>query len=261
MATYVIGDVQGCFHALMKLLKNISFNTQNDRLIFCGDLVNRGGRSIDVLRWIYAHQCCCDSVLGNHDLSLLSKHFVPNKTQVNQEFQKVYQAPDAELIINWLINRPLFLQHENDLIIHAGLYPFWSIEQFIVLATQTHQHLIDNPVKFFTSMFGNNPKLWSNKLKPTSLDRFVINACTRMRFLNEDGALNFSENRRISGLKGLEPWFKFEAINHLEKHIIFGHWSALGLYQDSHVTCLDTGKVWGGQLTAMRLEDRKLFSV
>jgi bis(5'-nucleosyl)-tetraphosphatase (symmetrical) len=261
MATYAIGDVQGCFEPLMRLIKAIDFKPDSDQLLFCGDLVNRGGRSLDVLRWVYAHQNSCDSVLGNHDLSMLSKYYVESAKVSNQEFKQVFAAADAPLLMDWLLNRPLYIQHQKDLIIHAGLYPKWSVKTYKTLAQQTQQTLLSNPAEFFKTMYGNTPKKWSAELSHVSKTRFVINASTRMRFVKTDGSLNFSENGRLTQVKNLKPWFAFKSMNKLKKHIIFGHWSALGLYQDNNVTGLDTGRVWGGQLTAMRLEDRQLISV
>ncbi|VAW44032.1 Bis(5'-nucleosyl)-tetraphosphatase, symmetrical [hydrothermal vent metagenome] len=261
MATYAIGDVQGCFGPLMQLIKVIDFNPAQDQLMFCGDLVNRGGRSLDVLRWIYAHQHCCNSVLGNHDLNMLSKYYGSYKSTKNQEFKQVFAASDAPLLLNWLLNRPLYIQCGKDLIIHAGLYPNWKVKQFKQLAQQTQQALLTDPKQFFKIMYGNTPTKWSTDLDQESKIRFVVNASTRMRFVRTNGSLNFSANGRQTKIKNLKPWFSYKPIKKLKKHIIFGHWSALGLYQDSYVTGLDAGKVWGGQLTALRLEDRQLFSV
>lgn len=260
MSTYVIGDIQGCFDPLMQLVKLINFDVKKDRLIFCGDLVNRGGRSLDVLRWVYAHQNCCDSVLGNHDLSLLSKYFSDKTTSTNKEFNAVFMASDSTLLIDWLLHRPLFIEFGGYFINHAGLYPLWSLQQFKDLAMSTEQALVSNPKSFFNNMYGNKPTKWNDSLDLDAKNRFVINASTRMRFVRKDGALNFSQNRKISSIKSLKPWFLHDQLCS-SKHLIFGHWSALGFYQDDRVTCLDTGKVWGGQLTAMRLEDKKLFSI
>lgn len=261
MATYVIGDVQGCFEPLMQLIKAIEFNPKKDKLLFCGDIVNRGGRSLDVLRWIYAYQHCCDSVLGNHDLSLLSKYYVPDEKTINPEFIQVFAASDAPLLIDWLLHRPLYIEHGKFLITHAGLYPQWSVKQLKKLAQQTQKAFLEDPKWFFKSMYGNTPKKWSVALESEAKSRFVINACTRMRFVKTDGTLNFSEKARVTQVKNLKPWFNFKPISELKTHIIFGHWSALGLYQDNQVTGLDTGKVWGGQLTALRIEDSQLFQV
>ncbi|MCX7554162.1 symmetrical bis(5'-nucleosyl)-tetraphosphatase [Marinicella sp. S1101] len=261
MATYVIGDVQGCFSALMKLLKAIDFMPTKDRLIFCGDLVNRGGQSLDVLRWVYAHQKCCDSVLGNHDLSLLSKYYLKKFRTKNTEFKEIFNASDAALLMDWLLHRPLYIEQQDVMVIHAGLYPGWGIKQFKKLATKTRTKMLSDPAVFFKTMYGNTPKQWSEDLAGHLKHRFVINASTRMRFVKKDGALNFSQNGRISAMKNLKPWFSYFADKTLDQHIIFGHWSALGFYQDRNVTCLDTGKVWGGQLTTLQLENQSVFSI
>lgn len=261
MATYVIGDVQGCFEPLMELLDVIKFNASADRIIFCGDLVNRGGRSLDVLRWVYAHQLCCDTVLGNHDLSLLSKYHSKKKIGGNKEFNTIFKAPDASLLMNWLLHRPLYIELTQSLIVHAGIYPFWDLQTFKKLATNTHAAMRNKPDLFFATMYGNTPKKWSEKLAEEAQCRFVINACTRMRFVKKNGSLNFTENRKRPKIKTLQPWFSLPEVKNLEKHIIFGHWSALGYYHDEHITCLDSGKVWGGQLTALRIEDSSIFSV
>jgi bis(5'-nucleosyl)-tetraphosphatase (symmetrical) len=261
MATYVIGDVQGCFEPLMQLLNAIAFNAAEDKLIFCGDLVNRGGRSLDVLRWIYAHQNCCEAVLGNHDLSMLSKYFEDTVKYTNKEFKAVFHAPDADILIDWLLHRPLYLELEHYLIVHAGVYPWWKLKKFKRYADETHQAMVEDPEFFFRTMYGNTPKKWTKNLTQAQHFRFVINACTRMRFVKNDRSLNFSENGKLTQIKSLQPWFKYKRINKIKPHIIFGHWSALGLYQDTNVTCIDTGKVWGGHLTALRLDDYQFIRV
>lgn len=261
MSTYVIGDVQGCFEPLMDLVEAINFNPQKDQLIFCGDLVNRGGRSLDVLRWVYAHQKSCDSVLGNHDLSLLRKFFSKNKFGRNKEFNQVFKASDAGLLMGWLLNRPFHIKTTSHVIVHAGIYPFWTYKQFKSLSLTTQQEMLDDPDAFFASMYGNTPKKWSDDLPEMDQCRFVVNACTRMRFVKRNGVLNFTENKMKAKMKTLYPWFKLGNVTKLKKHVIFGHWSALGYYHDNNVTCLDSGKVWGGQLTALRLEDQSLIRV
>lgn len=261
MATYAIGDVQGCFDPLMRLLKVIHFDPKVDQLIFCGDLVNRGGQSLNVLRWVYANQHCCQTVLGNHDLSLLSKYFLKKFRTKNIEFKTIFNASDASVIINWLLNQPLYIESENNLIIHAGLYPNWTVKQFKQLADNTQAAMLKNPANFFKNMYGNTPKKWVPELTEELQHRFVINASTRMRFIKKDGSLNFTQNRRHTTIKNLKPWFEYLPTKKLKKHIIFGHWSALGFYQGKNLTCLDTGKVWGGQLTALQLENQTLFSI
>jgi bis(5'-nucleosyl)-tetraphosphatase (symmetrical) len=261
MATYAIGDVQGCFEPLMALLEAIQFDSKKDRIIFCGDLVNRGGRSLDVLRWAYAHQHCCDTVLGNHDLSLLNKYFNKRKMGANKEFNAIFKSSDSRLLLDWLLNRPLYIEREKEIIVHAGIYPFWDFDTFKALVDETRINMLNQPKQFFSTMYGNTPKKWSSELADADRFRFVINACTRMRFIKKNGSLNFTENRKIPKVKTLIPWFTLPELKNIEKHIIFGHWSALGYYHDEQVTCLDSGKVWGGQLTALRLEDHSIFSI
>lgn len=261
MSTYVIGDVQGCYDALMKLIKIIRFDATTDRLIFCGDLVNRGGRSLDTLRWIYAHQRSCQTVLGNHDLSLMGRYHKNPDSVSNKEFKAIFKAPDVRLLMDWLMCCPLYLDLGKQVVIHAGLYPGWSLEKFTSLADETHAAMNRDPKAFFNAMYGNKPNQWDESLDDPLKHRFVINTSTRMRFLKPDLSLNFTENKRQPKDKALKPWFAFESISTVPKHLIFGHWSALGLYRNERVTCLDSGKVWGGQLTAMRLDDGQLFSV
>ncbi len=184
MATYVVGDVQGCFEPLMQLIKVIAFKPSEDNIIFCGDLVNRGGRSLDVLRWVYAHQNCCDAVLGNHDLSMLSKYYLGAKKISNPEFKAIFMAPDARLLFNWLLHRPLYIELKKHIIVHAGIFPGWQTEQFKNLADSTVEKLLASPKSFFQTMYGNNPRKWSADLNTTDTCRFVINACTRMRFVS-----------------------------------------------------------------------------
>jgi bis(5'-nucleosyl)-tetraphosphatase (symmetrical) len=175
MSTYIIGDVQGCFDALMELTDVIQFNPQHDQLIFCGDLVNRGGQSLDVLRWVYAHQSCCDSVLGNHDLSLLRKYYSKKRMGRNKEFNQIFKAPDVTLLMNWLLNRPFYIRSNRHVVVHAGIYPFWTYKQFKELAAVTHKKMVDDPKTFFSSMYGNTPKKWSADLPEMAMLRFVVN--------------------------------------------------------------------------------------
>ena len=261
MSTYVIGDVQGCYEALMKLVKIIRFDPARDRLVFCGDLVNRGGRSLDTLRWIYAHQRSCQTVLGNHDLSLMGRYHKNPQTVSNKEFKAIFKAPDVSLLMAWLMRCPLYLDLGEQVVIHAGLYPGWSLDQFKALADEAHAAMNQNPKAFFNAMYGNKPNRWDDSLDVQLRHRFIINASTRMRFVKPDLSLNFTENKREPRNQALKPWFSFDSVAQSPQHIIFGHWSALGLYRDEQVTCLDSGKVWGGQLTALRLEDQQLFAV
>ncbi len=262
MAHYIIGDVQGCFNAFEELLKSIEFNKKKDRITFCGDVVNRGGQSLKMLRWAYAHQSCSDSVLGNHDLSLLARYHCPEKRGNNKEFEKIFKAKDCQVLMDWLIQRPLLFEYESCWVVHAGFYPSWNPKKWHKHANKVSQSMQKDPQTFFQNMFGNYPLRWSEVTDKVEKVRFIVNAMTRMRFLKSSGVgLNLEESGTLRQNTKLMPWFRHPRFSGLDKKIVFGHWSALGLYQDNNVICLDTGKVWGGLLTALRLDDRILFQV
>lgn len=263
MPTYVIGDVQGCFDDLMLLLDKIKFNSINDKLIFCGDLVNRGGQSIEVLRWIYAHQNCCQVTLGNHDLSLLAQYFVPQFRKLkNIEFQIIFKSSDCSLLMDWLLrqNILLHLKEFKTLIVHAGIYPSWSLHRAKKEAKRLESIMQSKPEEFFESMYGTKPNHWHKKLKGMDRARFIVNSFTRMRFLYKNGGLNFKAKGEIRTFPKLIPWFKYQPKKHKKHTIIFGHWSALGLLYKGNTICIDTGKVWGGQLTAIKLNVNGQYS-
>lgn len=261
MNQYVIGDVQGCFDDLMDLLDAIDFNPSCDRLYFCGDLVNRGGQSLEVLRWVYAHQFCCQTVLGNHDLSLLARYYIDTMAASSKEQRKVFNAPDVSILMKWLIKQPLLIELKDDIIVHAGIYPLWTIQQAKEQANAVHSMIKKKPKKFLKLMFGSRPDHWDENLDDVSLMRFVINALTRMRFIGKDGKLDFEQNGSPEKASNLIPWYLYPERKAIPKHIIFGHWSALGYYSNDFCTCLDSGKVWGGKLTALCLNDRKTHQI
>ena len=260
MATFIIGDVQGCYDALIQLLDKINFDKGKDKLIFCGDLVNRGGQSLEVLRWIYANQNVCQVTLGNHDLSLLAKyHVVGMRKKKNAEFQHIFNAPDCSILMRWLLNQKLLIhvKSKNAIIVHAGIYPQWSIKR-----AKKEARLVENWLKtktelFFRNMYGSRPNHWNKKNKGMDRIRFAVNSLTRMRFLYKNGGLNFKAKGEIKSFPKLIPWFEYKPAKQKKQTIIIGHWSALGLMHKNNVICLDTGKVWGGQLTALKLTDDK----
>lgn len=262
MAHYIIGDVQGCFDAFKALLKAIEFDQEKDRITFCGDLVNRGGQSLKMLRWAQQHAHCCNTVLGNHDLSLLAKFHCPEKRGPNKEFEKIFKAKDCDVLMDWLLHRPMILEFNECWVVHAGFYPLWNPRKWHKHAKRVSKAMVKNPVKFFDNMYGNKPLHWFDVKSKKDKLRFIVNAMTRMRYLGpKNSALNLNEKGALKDNAKLTPWFRHPRFTQTEKTIIFGHWSALGLYQDNHVICLDTGKVWGGLLTALRLEDGILFQV
>lgn len=257
MSVYVIGDVQGCYDDLMTLLQKIKFNSTKDQLIFCGDLVNRGGQSLAVLRWVYQHQDICQVTLGNHDLSLLAQYFVPSLRKIkNKEFQAIFKAKDCQQLMQWLLKQKLLLhlRKYNTLVVHAGIYPLWSKKRAIKEARRVEKLLIKRPEKLFKQMYGAKPNHWSKSLTGMERSRFVINCFTRMRFLYKNSGLNFKAKGEIETFPKLIAWFEFPQRKKLKPLIIFGHWSALGLNLQNHTLCIDTGKVWGGKLTAVKLK-------
>jgi bis(5'-nucleosyl)-tetraphosphatase (symmetrical) len=264
MATYVIGDVQGCFDALMKLLGKINFDTKVDKLFFCGDLVNRGGQSLKVLRWVYKHKDCCQIVLGNHDLSLLAQFYVPKiRKKSNLEFKKIFKAKDSAVLMKWLRSQKMLIHSKkyNKVLVHAGIYPKWSLKRAKKEAKRLENILQNNHIKFFKNMYGAKPNHWKKSLKGMDRARFVVNSFTRMRFLFKNSGINFNAKGPITSHPKLIPWFKFKSRKKLKPQIIFGHWSSLNLFSDKNVICIDTGKVWGGKLTALKLSKKRFKSI
>jgi bis(5'-nucleosyl)-tetraphosphatase (symmetrical) len=260
MAVYAIGDIQGCLDPLQRLLDAIRFDPANDRLWFCGDLVNRGGDSLEVLRLIHSLDIHSTVVLGNHDLSLLAIAARPEneRRRTNAELQKVIFADDGPQLLDWLRTRPLVHvdQSLGWMMLHAGLAPKWTVKIARARAHEVEQRLAGpNHAKLLRSMFGNQPATWSPKLDGMDRVRSIINICTRMRFCSPKGTLDFDEKGRPGSQKaGLYPWFEVPGHAERELKIVCGHWSTLGLFQGLGVHAIDTGCVWGGKLTALRLD-------
>lgn len=265
MATYAIGDVQGCFDELQKLLEVIHFDDNKDALWFVGDLVNRGSKSLEVLRLVknLKHTVV---VLGNHDLHLLSVFHAKDPAHITHNLDEIFCAPDGQELIDWLRFRPL-IHHDqglNYVMVHAGIYPYWTLEQAKQYAHEVGMVLQgENYVEILEKIYGNEPNVWNNNLEGIERWRFIINSFARMRFCNPEGRLDFSEAGGLSSApKGYLPWFAMPRPEQKEYKIIFGHWAALkGEVNAKNVFGIDTGCVWGGSLTALRLEDEKKFSV
>lgn len=272
MATYIIGDVQGCFKTLMQLLKKIEFKPQKDFLWFAGDLINRGENSLASLRFIYEHRRRCATVLGNHDLHLLSTYMLKAGLRAEDTFNDILFAPDAGRLIHWLLEQPMchyFNEHQLFLS-HAGLYPGWSVSQALEMGTEiqhTLQHQADLPC-FFSQMYGKTPYRWDPTLTGADRKRFIINTFTRMRCLSKDLSLDFSHKGGLENIpQGIYPWFNHPVPLRGEANIAFGHWASLKGVVGEHtnnpssILALDTGCVWGGQLTAYCLEEQTLCHV
>jgi bis(5'-nucleosyl)-tetraphosphatase (symmetrical) len=258
MAVYAIGDIQGCGAALEALLKKLHFRKSRDRLWLVGDLVNRGPDSLGVLRRVMGLGRSVTCVLGNHDLHLLATVAGERDLSPADTFGQVLAAPDADKIIDWLRRRPL-LHYDpgtKHLLVHAGVPPGWTVTQAREQAREVEALLRGrNWRAALRTMYGNEPSAWSHKLDREDQRRYTINALTRMRYCDRRGRLDLSESGPPgSQPKGLTPWFDVPGRRSRNAHVVFGHWAALGVLRRKDVTGLDSGCVWGGCLTAVRLD-------
>jgi bis(5'-nucleosyl)-tetraphosphatase (symmetrical) len=259
MATYAIGDVQGCYDELQALLGRVGFDRTRDRLWFVGDLVNRGPKSLQVLRFVKELGDRAVVVLGNHDLHLLTQHEGFERKRKDDTFDDVLGAPDARELVDWVRSRPMMHAEGNFAMVHAGLLPQWTIEKSLLLAGEVEQALrAPNYRDFLANMYGSKPGRWDDALAGRDRLRVIVNAMTRMRFCTAEGVMEFSTSRKVSP-PGYFPWY--ETRTDAEQAIVFGHWSAQGLKLTDRIAALDSGCVWGGALTALRLEDRWLAQV
>lgn len=263
MAIYAVGDIQGCFHSFQALLKKIQFNPAVDKLWLVGDLINRGSGSLEVLRWVFDHQSSVVAVLGNHDLHTLvvAEGFVT--AHRSDTIQALLDAPDASALLTWLRHQPLLHLEHDHLMVHAGLLPQWSAEEAYLLAEEVHQALVaDNYREFLKHMYGNHPVQWDDALTGWDRLRVITNAMTRLRLCSAAGEMEFKFKGEVANRPvGYEPWFEVHGRASADTPIIFGHWSALGLHISNNVYALDTGCLWGGALTALRLDDKAVFQV
>lgn len=258
MAIYVIGDIQGCYTAFSKLLDKIKFDPSIDRLWLVGDLVNRGGKSLQVLRKVYALRESVTCVLGNHDLHLLAASHRTNGRSENPEFAKVLRASDGDELLTWLRHRPL-VHVDSDLrmvLVHAGLAPGWTVKKASRLAAKVANVLTGKEKKrqtYLERMYGDRPSLWRTGLSTNQELRVITNTLTRMRYCRADGAMSLADSGPPGSQKrGYKPWF-LHPRRSSDYTILFGHWSALGLYFGQQTICLDSGCVWGNKLTALRI--------
>lgn len=263
MATYAIGDLQGCFFSFQDLLKKIQFNPVHDRLWFVGDLINRGPGSLDVMRWMFEHQSSVVTVLGNHDLHTLvvAEGFV--SAHRSDTIQSLLDAPDTPELLGWLRQQPLVHFEHGYLMVHAGLLPEWTVDQALTLAAEVKAALqAPNYREFLQHMYGNDPKCWDDGLTGWDRLRVITNAMTRLRICSNEGEMEFKFKGELENIpNGYQPWFDLTQRASVNTPIVFGHWSALGLQHKNNVYSLDTGCLWGGHLSAMRLEDRQIFQV
>jgi len=264
MAIYAIGDVQGCFDELMALLDKINFDTRNDQLWFAGDLVNRGPKSLQTLRFVKDLGDAAVTVLGNHDLHMIAIAQGLREQTCKDNISDVLNAPDRNELFNWV--RKLSLLHHDERLgytmVHAGLPPQWDLAMAQSCAAEVEAVLqADDYPLFISQMYGDEPDCWPVDLSGVDRWRFIINSFTRLRFCDAEGRLVLSEKGAPgSQAKGIFPWFDVPGRRSAEMKIIFGHWSTLGQHGqlDQHgLYALDTGCIWGGSLTAMRLDCKK----
>jgi bis(5'-nucleosyl)-tetraphosphatase (symmetrical) len=270
MAIYAFGDLQGCYDPLARLLDYLEFDPAVDRLWFVGDLVNRGPQSLEVLRFVRSLDDAAVTVLGNHDLHLIMQAAGYGKANKEDTLTEILAAEDCDELMHWLRGRPLFhveVVGDNTWgMVHAGLLPAWDVAQAQALSDEvTAALLAPNYLKFLANMWGSEPNAWRDDLAGWDRLRVVVNAMTRMRFVTSTGAMEFrapgAKAPPERGPKDCVPWFDAPGRRSADHPIVCGHWSALGLYQTDNLLALDSGCLWGGQLTAVRLEDRRLFQM
>lgn len=263
MATYVIGDVQGCYDALQRLLKHIHFNPGHDQLWFCGDLIARGPDSLATLNFVKSLGDSARCVLGNHDLNFLASHFGYSTLKANDKLQQLQQAANLPELVDWLLQQPLICQSNDkqSLMVHAGLSPDWTLADAEAATAAVSAQLKHQPEQVFAIMYGNTPAKWHQAETEQQRWRYTINACTRMRFCLPDGSLNLQEKGNPAQQTSLVPWYEFWRTKP-HPQLFFGHWAALnGFSPVRHIHALDTGCVWGNSLTAYCIERQQRYSV
>lgn len=263
MSTYAVGDLQGCFHSFLNLLEACRFDPARDRLWLVGDLINRGPHSLQVLRWLHANGQSITSVLGNHDLHALAVHEGFVEPHRNDTLDELLDAPDRDLLFDWLRLQSLAHAEDGYLVVHAGLLPQWNAAEARILAQEVETALRGPEYRsFLASMYGNQPDRWEENLSGMGRLRVITNAMTRLRACTPQGRMEFRFKGEPKDIPpGYLPWFDIKTRNSRKDTLIFGHWSALGLVIRKKLIGLDSGCLWGGKLSALRLEDRKLFQV
>ena len=260
MSTYAVGDVQGCYDELRRLLDSVSFDPANDTLWLVGDLVNRGPKSLETLRYASSLGDRAVTVLGNHDLNLLAVAEGLRKPHRGDTIDIIMQAPDRDELLRWLRTRKLMHADAGYAMVHAGLPPQWSIARALELAGEVEAALRGpDHVGLLKNMYGNAPTAWDDALSGYDRLRVIVNAMTRLRLCDAHGNMNFTHKEApVDVPPGYMPWFDVPGRASADTPIVCGHWAALGLVLRDDLLSIDTGCVWGRELSALRLEDRRL---
>ena len=263
MSTYAIGDLQGCYFSFLNLLAACRFDPARDRLWLVGDLINRGPHSLAILRWMRKHEGCVRVVLGNHDLHALAVHEGFVETHRNDTLVELFSADDRDALFDWLRLQPLTHAENGYLMVHAGLLPQWDAAKAGQLAGEVESVLKGPDYRhFLAAMYGNEPDHWQDRLNGMSRLRVITNAMTRLRVCTPEGRMEFRFKGEPQNIpEGYLPWFEVKRRKNRKDTLIFGHWSALGLKVRKRLIALDSGCLWGGKLSAVKLEDRKVFQV
>ena len=263
MTLYAVGDIQGCGEQLATLIEKVYRDDPAACWFFVGDLVNRGPRSLATLRQIRALGKRAECVLGNHDLHLLAVANGTRKSGRSDTIAEILQAPDRDELLDWLRQRPLARCIDGHLLVHAGLLPQWSVDQTLALAAEVEAALRGPDWQaFLRDMYGDTPDRWDDALRGMARLRCIVNALTRLRFCTADGRMVLKlDDGAAAAAQGYLPWFDLPARRSTDVTVVFGHWSARGLILRANLIGLDSGCVWGGQLSAVRLSDRALFQV
>jgi bis(5'-nucleosyl)-tetraphosphatase (symmetrical) len=266
VATYLIGDIQGCYGPLSRLLDTIRFDPASDRLWGCGDLVNRGGKSLKVLRLLHGLGGAFRTTLGNHDLHLLASHHGhPDGNVPNREFRKILRSGDRDELVEWLEGMPLahWFEEHGLLLVHAGVIPQWDLEETLGHAARVSAAIRGTEkTDYFRNMYGPRPRKWRPDRQGWKQLRFLTHVLTQVRFCRADGKLlPNASGPPGTQRKGYLPWFDHAGRRTAGIRIAFGHWAALGLRVRDDIVALDSGCVWGGKLSAFRLEDQQVIQV
>ncbi|WP_020406992.1 symmetrical bis(5'-nucleosyl)-tetraphosphatase [Hahella ganghwensis] len=264
MSVYAIGDVQGCCEALERLLEKLKFDPAADQILFAGDLINRGPESLQTLRLIYSLRHSVMSVLGNHDLHALAVYFGRQRSKKKDTLSALYDAEDAEVLLEWLRECPLahYDEERHLMVVHAGVPHHWSVAQTLSLAAEVEQVVRGSHAHdFFCEMYGNLPHCWNESLQGMERLRVITNYLTRMRFLDEQGCLELTHKQGLeTAPEGFKAWFQYPRNDDLK--ILFGHWAAIqGVTGVTRFHALDTGCVWGGNLRAMNVDTGEYIEV